>query len=103
MVHYSFLRIAPTQNSGSNPVLIALPPELAGMSLEMRLVTYDWRNQFDAFQQVTQHGSFKAICWDAKNALMPVGITICITLPWFSNNLLVHLYICVCVYVLQLI
>lgn len=43
------------------------------MTLESRLVTYDWKNQFDAFQQVTQHGSFKAICWDAKNTLMPVS------------------------------
>lgn len=59
--------------SGSNPVLIASPPELAGMTLESRLVTYDWKNQFDSFQQVTRRGSFKAICWDAKNILIPVS------------------------------
>lgn len=63
------------QNSGSNPVLIASPAELAGMTLESRLVTYDWRNQFEEFQQVTEHGNFKAICWDAKNSMMPVSIT----------------------------
>lgn len=59
--------------SGSNPVLIASPPELAGMTLESRLVSYDWKNQFDSFQQVTRSGSFKAICWDAKNAMIPVS------------------------------
>lgn len=58
---------------GSNPVLIASPPELAGMTLESRLVTYDWKNQFDSFQQVTRRGSFKAICWDAKNAILDVS------------------------------
>lgn len=60
-------------NSGSNPVLIASPPELAGMTLESRLVSYDWKNQFNSFQQVTRRGSFKAICWDAKNVLIPVS------------------------------
>ncbi|KAJ6646317.1 MOXD1 like 2 [Pseudolycoriella hygida] len=59
---------------GSNPVLIASPPELAGMTLESRLVTYDWKNQFKSFQQVTRRGSFKAICWDAKNILIPVKV-----------------------------
>lgn len=62
-------------NSGSNPVLIASPAEMAGMTLESRLVTYDWKNQFDSFQQVTRQGSFKAICWDAKNTLIPVSST----------------------------
>lgn len=62
-------------NRGSNPVLIALPAEMAGMTLESRLVSYDWKNQFDSFQQVTRQGSFKAICWDAKNTLIPVSST----------------------------
>ena len=58
---------------GSNPVLISSPPELAGMTLESRLVSYDWENQFDKFQQVTRRGSFKPLCWGAKNHLVPVS------------------------------
>lgn len=60
-------------NSGSNPVLIALPEELAGMTLESRLISYDWKNQFDSFQNVTRTGTFKTICWDAKNIPIPVS------------------------------
>lgn len=59
---------------GSNPVLIVSPPELAGMTLESRLVSYDWENQFDVFQKVTRNGSFRPICTDAKNNLVPVSI-----------------------------
>ncbi|XP_059622696.1 MOXD1 homolog 2 [Phlebotomus argentipes] len=55
----------------SNPVLILLPAELAGMTLESRLVTYDWANQFDSFQRITRRGSFKPLCWGAKNTLIP--------------------------------
>lgn len=61
---------------GSNPVLIVSPPELAGMTLESRLVSYDWENQFDVFQKVTRNGSFRPICTDAKNNLVPVSIFI---------------------------
>ncbi|CAD7081233.1 unnamed protein product [Hermetia illucens] len=57
--------------TGSNPLLISSPPELAGMTLESRLVSYDWENQFNKFQQVTRRGSFKPLCWGAKNRLIP--------------------------------
>lgn len=57
----------------SNPVLISSPRELAGMTLESRLLSYDWQNQFDKFQQVTRRGSFKPLCWGAKNHLIPVS------------------------------
>ncbi|XP_058462666.1 MOXD1 homolog 2-like [Malaya genurostris] len=52
---------------GSNPVRIASPTELSGMTLETRLISYDWRNNFKSFQYVTRKGSFKPLCWSAKN------------------------------------
>lgn len=59
--------------SGSNPVKIAAPPELAGMTLETRLVSYDWDNQFRSFQEATMRGSFKPICWTSQMTLLPVS------------------------------
>ncbi|KAJ8958898.1 hypothetical protein NQ318_019666 [Aromia moschata] len=56
---------------GSNPVRIAAPPELAGMTLENRLVSYDWDNQFHSFQEATIRGSFKPLCWTAQSTLLP--------------------------------
>ncbi|XP_037931611.1 MOXD1 homolog 2-like [Teleopsis dalmanni] len=56
----------------SNPVLISSPPELAGMTLETRLITYDWQNHFNEFQEATRTGSFKPLCWGAKNHVIPV-------------------------------
>lgn len=58
---------------GSNPVRIAAPPELAGMTLESRLVSYDWDNQFQTFQDATTRGSFKPICWTSQLTLLPVS------------------------------
>nr|XP_029730306.1 MOXD1 homolog 2-like [Aedes albopictus] len=55
--------------SGSNPVEISSPPELAGMTLEKRLTSYDWANQFENFQYVTRLGSFKPMCW--ANQMLP--------------------------------
>ncbi|XP_011202412.2 MOXD1 homolog 2 [Bactrocera dorsalis] len=49
-------------NANSDPVVISLPVELKGMTLEERLLTYDWDNQFKAFQDITLKGAFKAIC-----------------------------------------
>ena len=59
--------------SGSNPVLISLPAALTGMKLETRLVTYDWKNQFKNFQAITRRGSFRPLCWSAKNTKVPVS------------------------------
>ncbi|XP_026481393.1 MOXD1 homolog 2-like [Ctenocephalides felis] len=58
-------------HSGSNPIRIARPPELAGMTLESRLVSYDWENQLDSFQEATRRGSFKPLCWTSKPSLLP--------------------------------
>ncbi|XP_039965559.1 MOXD1 homolog 2-like [Bactrocera tryoni] len=49
-------------NANSDPVVISLPVELKGMTLEERLLTYDWDNQFKAFQDITLKGAFKAVC-----------------------------------------
>lgn len=56
---------------GSNPVEIAAPPELAGMTLESRLVSYDWDNQFQQFQDATVKGSFNPLCRTAQSTLLP--------------------------------
>ena len=61
-------------NSGTNPVVIASPPELKGMTLEERLLTYDWQTQFRTFQKVTQKGSFKVHCVGATDATIPVSL-----------------------------
>lgn len=53
---------------------ISSPPELAGMTLEKRLISYDWANQFENFQYVTRLGSFKPMCW--ANAMLPVSESI---------------------------
>lgn len=49
-------------NANSDPVVISLPAELKGMTFEERLLTYDWENQFKAFQDITLKGAFKAVC-----------------------------------------
>lgn len=56
----------------SNPVLIASPPDLAGMTLEARLLSYDWDNQFNKFQEATLRGTFKSICRGAHNEVVSV-------------------------------
>ncbi|XP_023703480.2 MOXD1 homolog 2 [Cryptotermes secundus] len=58
---------------GSNPVRIKSPPELADMTLESRLVTYDWENHFRSFQEATRKGSFKPLCWMTKPTIVPVS------------------------------
>ncbi|XP_023701917.1 MOXD1 homolog 2 [Cryptotermes secundus] len=55
----------------SSPVTIKSPPELADMTLESRLVTYDWENHFRSFQEATRKGSFKPLCWMKKPTLLP--------------------------------
>ncbi|XP_058126018.1 MOXD1 homolog 2-like [Anopheles ziemanni] len=57
--------------AGTNPIRISSPPEIAGMTLEERLVTYDWRVNFNAFQNVIRKGAFKPLCWSARNTPIP--------------------------------
>nr|CAI5864751.1 unnamed protein product [Callosobruchus analis] len=35
------------------------------------LVSYDWDNQFDSFQEATLKGSFKPLCWSSQSTLLP--------------------------------
>lgn len=60
----------------SNPVVISAPSHLAGMTLETRLLSYDWDNQFQEFQDATLRGSFKPICRNAHNQVIAVSIFI---------------------------
>ncbi|XP_034251618.1 MOXD1 homolog 2 [Thrips palmi] len=55
----------------SSPVKIKLPEELRDMTLETRLVTYDWEKHFGSFQDATRKGSFKPLCWAKKPVLLP--------------------------------
>ena len=56
---------------GVTPVVIEAPAELAGMSLEARLTTYDWEKSFKSFQEATHLGTFKPLCSSSKGELLP--------------------------------
>ncbi|XP_012063629.1 PREDICTED: MOXD1 homolog 2 [Atta cephalotes] len=53
----------------SSPVMIQEPPNLKGMTLEERLVSYDWESNFQSFQEATRSGTFKPLCGSSKGAL----------------------------------
>ncbi|XP_003701320.2 DBH like monooxygenase olf413 [Megachile rotundata] len=53
----------------SSPVLILKPAELTGMTLEDRLVSYNWKSDFQRFLDATRGGTFKALCWTSKGVL----------------------------------
>lgn len=52
---------------------ISAPPELAGMTLESRLISYDWDNQFQSFQDATTKGSFRPLCYAPRGTLLEVS------------------------------
>ncbi|XP_032687202.1 MOXD1 homolog 2 isoform X2 [Odontomachus brunneus] len=54
---------------GSSPVMIEEPKQLAGLTLEERLLGYDWVTNFQSFQEVTRSGTFKPLCGSGKGAL----------------------------------
>lgn len=56
-------------HSGSSPVKIQEPQNLAGMTLEERLVTYNWKTNFQSFQDATRGGTFKPLCSTSQGAL----------------------------------
>nr|XP_053650331.1 DBH-like monooxygenase protein 1 [Cherax quadricarinatus] len=58
-------------SANSDPIKIRRPIELAGKSLEWRLMNYDWKNQFDYFQETTHSGTFNPICWRRGESLIP--------------------------------
>ncbi|XP_020714773.1 MOXD1 homolog 2 isoform X2 [Ceratitis capitata] len=69
-------------NANSDPVVISLPPELKGMTLETRLLTYDWENQFKAFQDLTLKGAFKAQCQNEESSVSNISSTF---ISWPAN------------------
>ena len=49
--------------SGSDPVRIKSPVELADQTVEERLITFDWERNFHSFQDATRRGAFLPLCW----------------------------------------
>lgn len=49
--------------------MIEEPKNLAGQTLEERLLGYNWAMNFQTFQEVTRSGTFKPLCGDGKGAL----------------------------------
>jgi hypothetical protein len=72
--------------SGSSPVKIKSPLEIANMTLENRLLSYDWKNNFQHFQQATHAGSFKPLCWHSANPT-PLNVSAKNFSPDFYNIL----------------
>lgn len=56
---------------GMAPVIIEEPSELAGMTLEERLTSYDWKESFQSFWEATHRGTFKPLCSSTKGELLP--------------------------------
>ena len=56
---------------GPSPLKISSPPELKGMTLEERLVTYDWKTNFQTFADATRTGTFKPLCSSTNGTILP--------------------------------
>lgn len=52
-------------------MIIEAPADLAGMTLEERLVSYNWEKSFQSFQDATHHGTFKPLCSSSKGEWLP--------------------------------
>ncbi|XP_064082617.1 DBH-like monooxygenase protein 1 [Macrobrachium nipponense] len=75
----------------SNPIKIRQPIELAGRTLEWRLLNYDWKNHFEYFQDATHTGTFNPMCWRRGESLIPDVEKLDyeypnITEPWVAEN-----------------
>ena len=79
---YSFMRFSPVfLHSGSDPVRIKSPPELADQTVEERLITFDWEKNFHTFQEATRKGAFRPLCWGKTQALIDVS-----ALPYIGKS-----------------
>jgi hypothetical protein len=67
-------------------VKIKSPLEIANTTLENRLLSYDWKNNFQHFQQATHAGSFKPLCWHSANPT-PLNVSAKNFSPDFYNIL----------------
>ena len=54
----------------ADSVQIAEPLELKGMTLEERLLSYDWQTKFQSFQDATRRGTFKPLCSNSKGVAL---------------------------------
>lgn len=61
-------------HSNSNPIKIRRPVELAGKTLEWRLMNYDWKNHFQYFQHTTHTGTYNPMCWNRGKSIIPVSL-----------------------------
>ncbi|XP_076643114.1 DBH like monooxygenase olf413 [Halictus rubicundus] len=59
--------------SDNRTVIIEEPKELAGMTLEERLMSYDWVTNFQYFQEVTRVGTITPLCSTSKGPLPGTG------------------------------
>ncbi|XP_045118850.1 MOXD1 homolog 2-like [Portunus trituberculatus] len=58
-------------SANSNPITIRRPMELAGKTLEWRLMNYDWKSQFENFQHTTHTGTYNPMCWNRGESIIP--------------------------------
>ncbi|CAL4099780.1 unnamed protein product, partial [Meganyctiphanes norvegica] len=74
------------------PIKIRQPIELAGKTLEWRLMNYNWNQNFEYFQQTTSTGTFNAMCHRRGESILPELEKRDyeypnITKPWSSTNI----------------
>ncbi|KAF2361340.1 Copper type II ascorbate-dependent monooxygenase C-terminal [Trinorchestia longiramus] len=75
----------------SDIIKIRKPLELAGKTLEWRLVNYDWEFQFENFQRTTHTGTFNPMCHSRGHSLLPTLEEVDyeypnISEPWFAED-----------------
>lgn len=49
---------------------IVEPRDLQGMTLEERLLSYDWQTKFQSFLDATRRGTFKPLCSNSKGVAL---------------------------------
>ena len=69
-IFFYLMRFFFVVNSGSDPVRIKSPPELADQTVEERLITFDWDKNFHTFQEATRRGAYRPLCWGKTQALI---------------------------------
>ncbi|XP_033223528.1 MOXD1 homolog 2 [Belonocnema kinseyi] len=54
----------------ADSVQIVEPRDLQGMTLEERLLSYDWQTKFQSFLDATRRGTFKPLCSNSKGVAL---------------------------------
>ena len=65
----------------SDPIQIAEPVSLRGMTLEERLLTFDWKSDYSAFERAYTAGPVKATCQIDHEDIAP-GSASLISICW---------------------